>query len=997
MFFTMPSPPPRKPQNRRPAPPKRDSPSPLIITLGILAGLIVLLIIAANIWTEVLWFNQLGFLQVMGIGWGVRAGLFVLGAALMGGIIWLTLWLAYRNRPLYTPVRSQLRNLKQYRESVDALRKVIAIGAPILLGLFAGGFLASQWETILLWFGRTPFGMTDPEFGYDIGFFVFTYPVIQLFVTFFIAISVLALIAAVVTNVLYSGIVWASKEDGYLVFTRAARIQVFSTAAVLTVLLGINYFLDRFGLLTKTGSRFDGAGYTDINAVMPSKLILAAVSIVVAGMFVFAAVRGTWKIPAIGVGLMVVSGIAIGGIYPALIERFQVGPNQQVLEEPYIQRNINATRHAYDFDDIIVTPYSATTEADPDILREEAQTTASIRLLDPNIVSPAFRQLQQHRPYYGFSDTLNVDRYEIDGELQDTVIAVRELNQEGRDADQRNWVNDHTVFTHGFGVVAAYGNRISSTGQPQFFHYGIPQEGDLGEFQPRIYFGQDTPEYSIVGAPEGTEPWELDYPDDEFGDVTYTYGRDGTSGGPSLGPWYNKVAYALKFRSEQILFSDRVNSESQILYNRDPRDRVSKVAPYLNLDGRVYPAVVDGRVLWIVDGYTTTRHYPYSASRSLDDVTNDSLVAADDSTVESADPRRINYIRNSVKATVDAYSGEVTLYEWDTDDPILKAWSSIYSTSITPRSEISSELMSHLRYPEDLFKVQRALLTQYHVQDARQFFTGQDFWSSPNEPTTEAAVAQPPYYLTLELPTMEEPSFSLTSTFIPAGGQRNILTGFLAVDAETGSQAGQPREGYGQLRLLELPRGTTIPGPGQVQNNFNSDPDVVQTMTLLQQGSSQVRYGNLLTLPMGGSLLYVQPIYVQSATGTQVPLLRRVLVAYGDGDTVGFGNTLDEALDQVFMGAERPDPPDPVDPVDPTDPDPVDPDPTEPPDPVDPGDPTDPRVELNLALQDARNAMIDSDDALRAGDFARYGEAQDRLNEAILRALDAEARINVGE
>lgn len=973
-----------------------------MITLGILAALIILLIIAANIWTEVLWFNQLDFLQVMGLSWGVRVGLFVLGAAIMGGVIWLTMWLAYRNRPLYTPVRSQMRNLKQYRESVDALRKVIGIGAPVVLGLFAGGYLASQWETILLWFGRTPFGIPDPEFGYDIGFFVFTYPVIQLFVTFLIAISVLALIAAVVTNVLYSGIVWASKEDGYLVFTRAARIQVFTIAAVLTVLLGVNYFLDRFGLLTKTGSRFDGAGYTDINAVMPSKLILAAVSIVVAGMFVFAAVRGTWKIPAIGVGLMIVSAIVIGGIYPALIERFQVGPNQQTLEEPYIQRNIDATRHAYGFDDIIVTPYSATAEAEPDILREEAQTAASIRLLDPNIVSPAFRQLQQHRPYYGFSDTLNVDRYEIDGELQDTVIAVRELNQEGRDEDQRNWVNDHTVFTHGFGVVAAYGNRISSTGQPQFFHYGIPQEGDLGEFEPRIYFGQDTPEYSIVGAPEGTEPWELDYPDDEFGDVTYTYGRDGTIGGPSLGPWYNRMAYALKFRSEQILFSDRVTSESQILYDRDPRERVAKVAPYLNLDGRVYPAVVDGRVLWIIDGYTTTRHYPYSAARSLEEVTNDSLVSDDESTVQSADPRRINYIRNSVKATVDAYSGEVTLYEWDPDgkeDPILKAWSKIYSNSITPQEEISAELMSHLRYPEDLFKVQRALLTQYHVTDARQFFTGQDFWSSPNEPTTEAAVAQPPYYLTLELPGTDEPSFSLTSTFIPAGGQRNILTGFLAVDAETGNQAGEPREGYGQLRLLELPRGTTIPGPGQVQNNFNSDPDVVQTMTLLRTGESRVLSGNLLTLPMGGSLLYVQPVYVQSASGTQVPLLRRVLVAYGDGDSVGFGTTLDEALDQVFTGAERPEPPDPVDPdpdPDPTDPDP---DPTESPDPdpTEPPEPGDARVELNQALQDARDAMIDSDDALRAGDFAAYGAAQERLNEALLRALDAEARIDAGE
>src|SRR5690606_27529944 len=281
-----------------------------------------------------------------------------------------------------------------------------------------------------------------------------------------------------------------------------------------------------------------------------------------------------------------------------------------------------------------------------------------------------------------------------------------------------------TVFTHGFGVVAAYGNTTAQDGRPAFYEGGIPSVGSLGEYEPRIYFGQDTDVYSIVGAPEGTDPWELDYPDDDApsGQVNTTYTGDG---GPSIGSMWNKLLFALKFGSEQILFSDRVTSESQILFDRDPRDRVAKVAPYLTLDTRVYPAVVDKRVVWIDDGYTTSDAYPYSASRALDDATADSLTGQ--GTIAALAPQQVNYLRNSVKATVDAYSGEVTLYAWEEDDPILKAWRTVFPTSVQPMSEISGDLMSHLRYPEDMFKVQRNLLATYHVGTAAEFYSGQDF------------------------------------------------------------------------------------------------------------------------------------------------------------------------------------------------------------------------------------------------------------------------------
>ncbi|MGO1315513.1 MAG: UPF0182 family protein, partial [Cellulomonadaceae bacterium] len=633
-----------------------------------------------------------------------------------------------------------------------------------------------------------------------------------------------------------------------------------------------------------------------------------------------------------------------------------------------------------------------------------------------SIVSPAFRQLQQNKQYYNFPSVLSVDRYEIEGQSRDTVIAVRELNLEGLGDDQRNWVNDHTVYTHGFGVAAAYGNQTTADGRPAFYEGGIPSVGALGDYEERIYFGQNSPTYSIVGAPEDAEgaPWEFDYPDATDRQINTTFPTGSIDAGPSIGNLFNKLLYSIKFGSEQILFSDRVTAESQILYDRDPRERVAKVAPYLTLDGKVYPAVVDGRVKWIVDGYTTTDGYPYSASRSLEDATSDTLTAANAPTITALAPEQVNYIRNSVKATVDAYDGSVTLYAWDPEDPILQAWRKAFPATITDMSEISGDLMSHLRYPEDLFKVQRTLLATYHVTTASEFFSGQDFWQSPVEPTDRTQNTnkplQPPYYLTLQMPDADEPSFSLMSTFIPGGNSdRQILTGYLAVNAETGSAPGKPAENYGKITLLELPRDSTVSAPGQVQNDFDSDTEINEQLNVLRLGNSTVRNGNLLTLPLGGGLLYVQPVYVQSSGGTQIPLLRKVLVAFGD--RLGFADTLEEALDQVFDGdagldLDEIDEPPVVVPDTPLDPDEGGTDepttePTEEPtaEPTPTTEPTTPvagsaREQLDTALQDAAQAMREADEALRAGDFAAYGEAQQRLSTAIEQALAAEESLD---
>lgn len=953
----------------------------------VLAIFVIGMLIFANVWTEIAWYRQVGFIEVLRTEWLTRAGLF-LGFGLLAGVaIWLSLWIAKRARPALSPDRTPL---DQYREQIQPLERVVMIVLPVVVGLIAGGAMSSQWAQVVAWWNQEPFGVTDPEFGLDVGFYVFTLPVVNSFVGFYLTITILCTILAAFVHLLYGGISGGGRR---FVATGAARIQLSLLGLMVMIGIAASYWLDRFGLLTEQGERFYGASYTDVTAILPSRAILAGIAILVGLLFLAVIWRGDWRIPATGVSLMVISALVIGGIYPAIVQRFQVEPNAQTLEAPYIQRNIDSTLFAYGLEDVEEIPYDAATEAEAEALRDDAEITAQIRLLDPNIVSPAFQQLQQNKQYYNFDSELAVDRYRVGNEIRDTVIAVRELDLNGLGNENRNWVNDHTVYTHGFGVVAAYGNRTNIDGQPTFYEGGIPSTGELGEYEPRIYFGRTVPDYSIVGAPEGTTPWELDFPDDESptGQVNTTYSGDG---GPAIGSTFEKLMYSIKFGSEQMLFSDRVTEESQILYHRDPIDRVEKVAPYLELDRTTYPAVVDGRVVWVVDGYTTTDQYPYSGAISSSGLFR--------STEGALQPAVLNYVRNSVKATVDAYDGTVNLYAWDPEDPILKTWSNVFPGTYQPISDISGDLMSHLRYPEDLFSIQRFQLTSYHVQDAESFYSGQDFWRSPSDPTEGEQTLQPPYYLTLQMPGQDQPDFSITSSFIPGGNEgRNILTGFLAANSETGDTAGEVAEDYGTLRLLELPRDVTIPGPGQVQNNFNSNPEAQNVLNLLRQGETDVVNGNLLTLPVGGGLLYVQPVYVQSREGTRVPLLRKVFVAFGD--EVGFADTLQEALDQVFGEGSAPDVPSPID-VDPeevvTDPDqpdlqPDDPAPSPSPEP-EPQDPTVDRAaqeELRDALDRANQAIQDGQAALAEGDFAAYGEAQDALADALMDAVAAEERL----
>jgi uncharacterized protein len=749
----------------------------LVVVLIVIATLFVLL---ARFATDVMWYSQLGFASVIWTQLGVKVGLWIAYALMMAAVTYVSATLAIRARPDASDgskirVRGDVIEIGKGVSSRFARR--IAVVVSLIVGLLFGSQFNTEWSQILLMFNGQSFGVKDPQFGIDNGFYVFVLPGLQLLVRALLVLLLAALVFSLVTHVLMGAVrlTMPVQGRGIVNMTKRSRRQLGIWLMLTMMVWAVSRLLGVFDLLFEQGDRITGASYTSVHATVPVSIVLAvliAVLGIVLGIWIMKA-KGLgessqpassamaafrqWRTPVIAISVVLVVAIALSGVWPMLLQRFKVNPNAQELESTYIQRNIDATKSAYGLSALKSDSYQATTTGESGALAQDAETTAQIRLLDPQVVSPTFRQLQQSKQYYNFEDTLAVDKYDIDGTSQDTVIGARELNLAGN--DNRNWVNDHTVYTHGYGVVAAYGNKVTADGQPEFFEQGIPTQGKLTDsehYEPRIYFSPNAPEYSIVGASKGTKAWEFDYPTGSEG-ATNTFSGNG---GPSVGNLASRLMYAIRFNSDQILFSDRVTADSQILYDRSPKERVAKVAPYLTLDGRVYPAVVNGRVKWIVDGYTTSSNYPYSQTVDLGSSTQDSTTKTSN-TIQSLGSQNVNYMRNSVKATVDAYDGSVDLYAWDPSDPVLKAWQQVFPQQYKPVSQISGDLMSHLRYPESMFKVQRQLLAKYHVSSASQFFSGEDFWQTPIDPVESKenqaeGVLQPPYYLTMQ--NQERPS-----------------------------------------------------------------------------------------------------------------------------------------------------------------------------------------------------------------------------------------------
>jgi hypothetical protein len=942
-----------RPQN--PMRPKR--PGPFALTAIVLVILGSVLVGLSGFYADFLWFRSVDFQTVWSTVLITKISLFIFFGLITSLFITTNVYLAYKSRPLYAPVSVEADNLERYRGQLEPIRRWVLLAIALGFFYFSGTSGVALWERWMQFRNATSFGVKDAQFGLDISFFVFKLPFYEALIAWAISTLILTIIASAAVHYLYSGIRLQVAEDKTTV---AARVQLSVLLGILVLIKAVAYWFDRYALALKEGRLITGLSYTDVNALLPAKAILAGISIICALLFFANIIRRSWVLPAAGVSLLVISSVLIAGVYPAAIQQFQVKPSESSKEAPYIQRNIEATRAAYGLSDVEVKDYQATIETSAGQLKNDEATISNIRLLDPSVVPSTFRQLQQIKPYYNFADSLDVDRYTINGVKRDSVVAVRELSIEGNPA--RNWINDHLVYTHGFGFVSALGNTIDSDGKPTFSVGDIPPTSGLGEFQPRIYFGENVPNYSIIGGAKGGDPVELDYPDDKSanGQKNYTYTGEG---GVPMGSLFTRLLFAIKYQEQRIVLSNLINSDSKILFNRNPSERVAKVAPWLTLDGNIYPAVIDGRILWIVDGYTTSNGYPYSKKTNLATATTNTI-STNTTAVSALASRNISYMRNSVKATVDAYDGTVKLYQWDTKDPVLSTWSKAFPGTVTPKSAMSKSLLEHIRYPEDLFGVQRDVLSTYHVKTADAFYGGQDFWRVPTDPSSLGANAgiQPPYYMTLKLPGQDKAAFSLTSSFVPRGNRQN-LTAFASVNSDNGPD-------YGKISVLQLPRSTNISGPSQVASNFEAKPEVAQALSLLRQGGSDVVLGNLLTLPVGGGLLYVQPVYVRATANTSAyPLLQKVLVSFGD--VIGFDNTLKGALDQVFGGNS--------------------------------GTVLNNTSQSNTgvstpvvsnsvksALDNAKAALADAQAALRRGDFAAYGKAQDRLEAAILAAISAQ-------
>jgi uncharacterized membrane protein (UPF0182 family) len=970
------------------------------ITIAVLIGVFLFFTLLGwlvDAWTDYLWFDEVQYTEVFSSVLRTRLMLFAIFGAGMALIVGGNLYLAYRLRPLLRPHSPEQATLERYR-MVLAPRIGTWIGVlAALIGFFAGLSAQGRWSEWLLFRNGGPFGVEDPQYNIDIGFYVFDYPFWRYLLGFGFTAVVLSVVGSIAMHYIFGGVRLQGAGDR---MTTAARAHLTSLVAVFVLLKAVAYVLDKRALLLDYNDKVSvyGAGYTAVNALVPAKEILSYISIVVAiAIIVFSnAMMRNLLWPGVSLALLAVSAIAIGGIYPWSVQTFSVNPSLRDKEAPYIQRSIEATRAAFGLANAEVTRYPATTAVPPASLTTDTSIVPNIRLLDPAVVSDTYTQLEQVRGFYRFGEKLDIDRYSVNDRTQDYVVGLREIEYSDLTEAQSNWQNRHTVFTHGYGLVAAPANRTVCSGQPLFVS-GFLGESDAdagpggGEAckapaeqisveQPRIYYGErmgaGRNDYAIVGKGPGGRDVEFDRP---VGSSEQYYTYQG-SGGVELGSMWRKMLYAMKYREGNFVLSDAVNDNSRLMYIRDPRDRVQKVAPFLTLDGDPYPAVVEGKVVWIVDGYTTASTYPYSQRINLQQATNDSLT---DLTVRQA-RQNINYIRNSVKATVDAYDGTVTLYEFDGSDPILRAWNKAFGGELVkPSSEISPDLMQHFRYPVDMFKVQRNLLAQFHVTNPGEFFSGQDFWEVPDDPTGGSA-KQPPYYLLTQLPGQEETRFQLTATMTPRGRQN------LAALVSGSYVDGKP-----QLQVLELPDETAIPGPGQVQQKMKSLPEVTTDLNLFDGQNTRVEYGNLLSLPFGGGMLYVEPLYIQTSGENTYPLMRKVLLNYGE--YVAYADDLPSGIRQLVEAGKRPPPTTEPGDTSPTPPPTQSPTPTPPPSPTPSASPSvGAPPDLSAAAAQVQEAIRAVRSAQASGDFEAYGRALAQLDQAMKNFEAAQARANPG-
>lgn len=977
------------------------------ILVGIALLIVGLLMVGPRLvdaYVDWLWFGEVGFRSVFSTVLVTRLVVFLVAGVFIGAVAFGGMALAYRSRPVFVPASGPNDPVARYRATVLSRLQLFAIGVPVFIGLLGGFVAQTYWVRVQLFLHGGSFGITDPEFGKDLGFYAFDLPFYRLVLGYLFVGVFLMLVGNLLGHYVFGGIRLSGRQGA---LSRAARMQLVSLVGILVLLKAVAYWFDRYELLshTRAGKPFTGAGYTDINAVLPAKLILLAIAVICAVAVFSALVLRDLRIPAIGLVLLLLSSVIVGAGWPMLVEQFSVKPNAAQKERDYISRSITATRDAYGLtgDSVTYRDYSGNAPATAEQVAADRATTSNIRLLDPTIVGPAFTQFQQGKNFYSFPDQLSIDRYNgPDGKLRDFVVAARELNPDRLIDNQRDWINKHSVYTHGNGFIASPANTVrgiandpnQNGGYPEFLASVVGANGAAVSpgpaplDQPRVYFGpviaSAPSDYAIVGK-NGADR-EYDY-ETNTETKNYTYGG---TGGVDIGNWLARSVFAAKFAERNFLFSSVIGPNSKILFNRDPAHRVEAVAPWLTTDSTVYPAIVNKRMVWIVDGYTTLDNYPYSELTSLSSATADSNEVAVNRMLPD---KQVSYIRNSVKATVDAYDGTVTLYEQDEHDPVLQAWMKVFPDTVKPKSAISKELAEHLRYPEDLFKVQRMLLAKYHVNDPVTFFSTSDFWDVPLDPNPTASSFQPPYYIVAkDLATGgDSSSFQLTTAMNRF--RRDFLAAYISASSDPAT--------YGKITVLTIPG--QVNGPKLAFNAISTDTAVSQDLGVIgRDNQNRIRWGNLLTLPVGqGGLLYVAPVYASpgaSDAASSYPRLIRVAMMYND--KVGYGPTVRDALNGIFgpgAGATATGPA-PTDLPAGTPPPAAVPGAVQPP-AVGPQPPPvavqSPGVPLTLspakaaALQDVNAALDGMRAAQQSGNFAQYGAALQKLDDAMAKYRDA--------
>jgi uncharacterized membrane protein (UPF0182 family) len=850
-----------------------------IVVIAVLILLFIGFTVMSGFYVDLLWFREV---DLSGVFWSVLRTKAILGLVfglLFFGLLYANLLIVRWLTPTTRILTPEQEAVDRVRQSLEPYLKWLIPLAAAALALVVGLGVSRQWQVFLLWRNGSglSFGSTEPIFHRDPAFYVFSLPWLR-----FVQGWLFSSLVGVTLIVGIAHFVWGGIQPQAPAFADKVDPAV---RAHLSVLLGLimltkawGYYIGRFDLLTSPRGVVEGASYTDVKAQLPALNFLAIVAVICAVLFLVNIRVRLWSLPVIAVGLLALVSVLLGTAYPAFVQQFSVKPQEQQRESTYIEYNIEGTRRAFGLDKITLSERPADTVVSSDALQENDATVSNIRLWRPTVLLENFQSLQRIRQYYEFKD-VDVDRYSVSGEPRVLMVSGREISQNGIPTGGQTWQNTHLVYTHGYGAVAAQVNTATTEGAPLLTLRDIPPVGEPEIAEPRIYFGEldDVP---FVVTNTGTK--ELDYEGaSQEQETTYT----GTGGIP-VGNIFQRALFAWRYKDINLLISGLIDSDSRIMIYRDLLQRVPRPAPFLKFDGDPYLAVVDGRLTWIWDAYTTTDEYPYSESMDLSDATGDpgqGNLAGD-----------ANYIRNSVKATVDAYNGDIKYYIWDAEDPIVQAWARAFPDMFTSKDEASADLQAHIRYPENLFQIQASQYATYHVTDPAVFFQKQDVWQIPIDPTVAGnaptgateigSTAMRPYYSLMRLPGETDEHFMLILPFTPLGRQN--MVSWMAANSDPDS--------YGDTVVYTFPSGRNIDGPTQVFAQINQDPVFSAQRTLLGSGGSTIVFGDFLVIPINDSLLYVQPVYVRSTQESSIPELKRVIVV--NGDKVGIGTSLSEAL-----------------------------------------------------------------------------------------------------